>query len=86
MTIIDPRNVVRRLYAGHWGYDVTAAEDARVVATEGSSTYGEMMPSAVDQLIDALDPEEDDVFYDLGSGMGKGRWNGIPVMVEYYVQ
>ena len=71
MSTIDPRNTVRRLYEGKWGYAVSDVEEARVGATQGSSTYGEMLPTAVDQLVDALDPSEHDVFYDLGSGMGK---------------
>lgn len=71
MTRHDPRTAIRRLYADRWGYDVSRAEESRVKASEGSSTYGEMMPSAVDRLVDALDLEPHDVFYDLGSGMGK---------------
>ena len=35
-------------------FDVGGAEDQRVRETEGSSTYGEIMPSALDELIDAL--------------------------------
>ena len=67
----DPRTALRRLYADRWGYDVTADEDRRVEATAGSSTYGEIMPSALDHLIDALDPDDRDTFFDLGSGLGK---------------
>ena len=71
MTRPDPRLAIRRLYHNRWGYDVTRAEEDRVRDSDGSSTYGEIMPTGLDSLIDALDLEEDDVFYDLGSGMGK---------------
>ncbi|MBL4688155.1 MAG: hypothetical protein JKY37_26430 [Nannocystaceae bacterium] len=71
MTRIDPRNAIRHLYGDRWGYEVSYDEEQRIQATQGSSTYGEIMPTALDQLIDALDMEDDDVFFDLGSGMGK---------------
>lgn len=71
MSRFDPRTAIRRLYNDRWGYDVTLAEEARVQQSEGCSTYGEIMPTALDQLIDALELEPDDVFYDLGSGIGK---------------
>ncbi|MEM6993482.1 MAG: hypothetical protein AAF721_23410 [Myxococcota bacterium] len=71
MTRRDPRNAIRHLYADRWGYDVSRAEESKVQATEGSSTYGEIMPTALDELIDALDMDDGDTFFDLGSGMGK---------------
>ena len=36
-----------------------------------SPTYGEITPTAVARLVESLDPGPDDVFYDLGSGLGK---------------
>lgn len=71
MTRFDPRIAVRRLFSDTWGYDVSKDEDLAVKATGGSSTYGEIMPAALDHLIDALEPEPEDVFFDLGSGLGK---------------
>eukprot|EP01117_Protostelium_nocturnum_P007735 TRINITY_DN2771_c1_g1_i10.p1 TRINITY_DN2771_c1_g1~~TRINITY_DN2771_c1_g1_i10.p1 ORF type:complete len:530 (+),score=194.11 TRINITY_DN2771_c1_g1_i10:194-1783(+) len=37
----------------------------------GSSTYGEILPVAIHNIISLLKIEEEDVFYDLGSGIGK---------------
>lgn len=34
-------------------------------------TYGEVLPQSVDQLLDQVPLTEEDVFYDLGSGLGK---------------
>jgi hypothetical protein len=67
----DPRAVLRRLYRYDHGYDLDAADEARVLATQSSPTYGEIMPTATDQLVEHLRMRSDDVFYDLGSGVGK---------------
>lgn len=67
----DPRAVLRRVYRFEHGYDLDAADEARVRATHSSPTYGEIMPTATDQLIEHLRLGGDDVFYDLGSGVGK---------------
>lgn len=72
----DPRTVLRRLYRDEdgyelHGYELDEADDARVRATNSSPTYGEIMPTATDRLIEHLALRDDDVFYDLGSGVGK---------------
>ena len=72
----DPRLVLRRLYRDEDGYELHGYEldpddDARVRATNSSPTYGEIMPTATDRLIEHLGMRRDDVFYDLGSGVGK---------------
>ena len=50
---------------------MSAADEARVAATRASSTYGELMPAATDRLVEHLRLGDRDVFYDLGSGLGK---------------
>lgn len=67
----DPKTLLRRLYRREFGYDVSKADDARVAATQASSTYGELMPAATDHLVEHLALGRNDVFYDLGSGLGK---------------
>lgn len=67
----DPRAAIQRLYRDAHGYDDDPAGEARVAATGSSATYGELMPSATDQLIEQLRLGSGDVFYDLGSGVGK---------------
>jgi SAM-dependent methyltransferase len=72
----DPRTLLRRIYHDEdgyelHGYETDEADDARVRATNSSPTYGEIMPTATDRLIEHLALRRDDVFYDLGSGVGK---------------
>ncbi len=62
---------MRRLYRDVDGFEIAKSQERRIERVESSPTYGEIMPTALDQLIDALEMEEDDVFFDLGSGMGK---------------
>lgn len=73
---VDPRTVLRRAYRDEegyelHGYELDEADEARVLATNSSPTYGEIMPAATDRLIEHLRLRKDDVFYDLGSGVGK---------------
>jgi hypothetical protein len=70
-TTREPRALLRRLYRDAFGYDVDEADDARVMATGASSTYGELMPAATDRLVEHLRLGKGDAFYDLGSGLGK---------------
>jgi SAM-dependent methyltransferase len=72
----DPRLLLRRLYRDEdgyelHGYEADEADEERVRATNSSHTYGEIMPTATDKLIEHLALRKDDVFYDLGSGVGK---------------
>ncbi len=67
----DPRVVLRRLYRYEHGYELDEADETRVRATNSSPTYGEIMPTATDHLVEYLGMGRDDVFYDLGSGVGK---------------
>jgi len=67
----DPRSVIRRLYGDRDGYTLSRDDEARVLATRSSPTYGEIMPTAAAHLIERLKLGRGDVFYDLGSGLGK---------------
>ena len=67
----DPLPALKRLYRGAHGYAIPAGDDARVRATKSSPTYGEMLPNATAELLDYLQMGPDDVFYDLGCGIGK---------------
>ena len=67
----DPREVLRRLYGDEHGYGLRPDEDAEVMATGSSSTYGEIMPTAAARLVELLRLGPGDAFFDLGSGIGK---------------
>jgi hypothetical protein len=67
----EARAVLQYLYKGIDGFDISRAEEKRVRASRSSATYGEIMPAATFELLDALELGNDDVFYDLGCGVGK---------------
>jgi SAM-dependent methyltransferase len=67
----DPRAVVRALYRHVDGFEIPRPDEKRVWASKGSPTYGEIMPTATLRLLEYLELDGGDVFYDLGSGVGK---------------
>ncbi len=74
MTSAPPKAVtatLRRLYRDVDGFAINAGEERRIERTRSSATYGEIMPAASVQLIDALNLRATDTFVDLGSGVGK---------------
>jgi len=68
----DPRAVIRRAYRkvddGFW---IPQNEEREILAASSSPTYGEMTPTSVRRLAEHLELGPRDVFYDLGSGVGK---------------
>jgi len=70
-TTEDPRKAVRRLFRDVWAYEIPKADERRIRASSGSPLYGEITPASVDRLLSHLGVGEDDVLYDLGSGVGK---------------
>lgn len=67
----DPRAVIRRLYRGVDGFEIPRADVRAVARSKGSSTYGELMPTATLRLLAQLEIGREDVFVDLGAGVGK---------------
>ena len=67
----DPRSVIRRIYGDAHGYELSKRDESRVKATRSSPTYGEIMPTATARMVEQLGLGRGDVFYDLGSGIGK---------------
>lgn len=60
------------LYRGKdGGYCITDIERDLIVQSGGDPTYGEVVYDTVRYLIQELKPTSRDVFYDLGSGVGK---------------
>lgn len=62
-----------RLYRGSGihGYGIPEAEKTAVKAAGGSHIYGELEPPGALKLVRALGLTADDVFFDLGCGVGK---------------
>ncbi|WP_165703970.1 hypothetical protein [Enhygromyxa salina] len=69
----DPRAELRRLYRGLRleGFEIPTSDKHRVERSSGSSTYGELRPTATIRLLAQLGLSRRDQFVDLGSGLGK---------------
>jgi SAM-dependent methyltransferase len=69
----DPRAALRRLYRGleFDGFEIPPGDQREVARSQGSSIYGELMPTATMQLLARLGLTRSDQFVDLGSGLGK---------------
>jgi SAM-dependent methyltransferase len=69
----DPRALLRRLYRGchDVGFEIPASDERIVARSHGSSTYGELMPTATIRMLAQLGLGRRDQFVDLGSGLGK---------------
>ncbi len=65
------RRQITRLCGEHSGYLISGNDARAVRATKGSPTYGEITVTSLARLLDYLQLTPDDVFYDLGSGIGK---------------
>lgn len=67
----EARRVLRQLYKEVWAYTIPKDEDLKIRKAKSSSLYGEITFGSLDKIVDYLDLGEDDVFFDLGSGVGK---------------
>lgn len=70
-TAPDPRATLRQLYRGLDGFPIAPADERRVAQSDGSPTYGELLPTATLRLLAQLDLDRRDQFVDLGAGIGK---------------
>ena len=69
---MDTRKILRRLYKDIDGHiDLGAKEQEKIRAAKSSAIYGEITPAAAEKLIEYINFKPKDVFYDLGSGVGK---------------
>lgn len=67
---IDNRSYLDSIYSNINGYKITE-EDRDFVNQFGSAIYGEINYNSLKTILDELKPRKRDVFYDLGSGIGK---------------
>ncbi|PRP90526.1 Histone methylation protein DOT1 [Enhygromyxa salina] len=67
----DARAQLRRLYRGLDGFEIPREDERKVARSRGSSTYGELMPTATIRLLAQLELGRRDHFVDLGAGLGK---------------
>lgn len=63
--------IFNNLYSDVNGYTVSSQARNKLAFHDKAHTYGEIKPDSFYEIIGKANPQEDDVFYDLGSGTGK---------------
>jgi SAM-dependent methyltransferase len=63
--------MLRQVYRGLDGFSISLADERRVAGSNGSPTYGELLPTATLRLLAQLELDRRDQFVDLGAGVGK---------------
>lgn len=68
---LSQRQIMNRIYDDLCGFTISKADNERVKKSKGSPVYGEIRHTALNKLLDYLGLTKHDIFYDLGSGVGK---------------
>lgn len=71
LSVEDARQKLDKIYEGISGFGISDKEVKFIKKSGGAATYGEIKFDSAQKLLDYLNPTKDDVFYDLGSGVGK---------------
>lgn len=69
--VAEAREKLDKVYEGISGFGISDKEVKFIKKAGGAATYGEIKFESAQKLLDYLKPTKDDVFYDLGSGVGK---------------
>lgn len=70
-TTQEVTSVINDVYTDLSGFTIEEQERKFIEDAGGNATYGEIIPESVAQLMDYFKPTSTDVFFDLGSGIGK---------------
>lgn len=65
------KELIDRLYTDISGFAIDGNESSDIIKQGGAPTYGEITYDSLKALLDDLKLTHEDVFYDLGSGVGK---------------
>jgi len=65
------RQIMNRIYKDLGGFEIPREDELAVRKSKGSPVYGEINLQALNILLDYLKLKEKDIFFDLGSGVGK---------------
>lgn len=71
--------LLNRIYQGVDGFGLSEAETKRITDLGGAPTYGEIAYASMEAITQVVMFSSDDVFYDLGSGVGK-----FPIFVHLW--
>lgn len=67
----DIRTILKDLYKEVWAFSIPKEDDLNVRRAKSSSLYGEITFASLEKLYEYLELGNTDVFFDLGSGVGK---------------
>ncbi|HVX00200.1 MAG TPA: methyltransferase domain-containing protein [Candidatus Babeliaceae bacterium] len=67
----DIKKYIQELYQNITGFGIDATESAAISNQGGAPTYGEITYEGAQELFKNLDLTKEDIFYDLGCGVGK---------------
>lgn len=62
---------IEKVYKDVSGFNIGAEESEEIRTRGGCPVYGEIVPDSMRVLLEMIQPGHNDVFYDLGSGVGK---------------
>jgi precorrin-6B methylase 2 len=65
------KTIMNDLYKDINGFSISAAEASTITNVGGAPTYGEITYESLQEILNDINPVRNDVFYDLGSGVGK---------------
>jgi precorrin-6B methylase 2 len=65
------REIFNKVYEGYDGYKIYSQEKEKLNLNKTSFIYGEIIFDEFVELLKKVNPQKDDIFYDLGSGLGK---------------
>jgi len=68
---LSNRQLMNRIYRDICGFEIPKEDEAKVRESKGSPVYGEIKYQALSSLLANLHLSASDVFFDLGSGVGK---------------
>lgn len=68
---LSTRQLINRIYKDICGFEIPKTDEQHVRSSTGSPIYGEITTGALSKLLKDLRLNKNDVFYDLGSGVGK---------------
>lgn len=70
-TQLTTRQIMNRIYEDICGFDIPKNDEKLVRQSKGSPVYGEITHQSICKLLDYLNLSNRDIFFDLGSGVGK---------------
>jgi SAM-dependent methyltransferase len=68
---LSKKQIMNRIYKDICGFNIPKRDELKIRKSKGSPIYGEINHQSINKLLDYLKLSPHDVFFDLGSGVGK---------------